>query len=178
VPTGEVGEFCVRPLAPHVIFNGYFDQPEATKNAFLGEWYRMGDLGRRDADGDFYFVDRKKDFIRFKGRNISSFEVELVAQKHSAVAAAAAFGVRSDELEWESEIKLDIVVKPGMTVTPEELARFINDNAPYFLVPRYIELRDALPYTPTNKVEKYKLRARGVTPETWDRMKSGFELTR
>ena len=101
-----------------------------------------------------------------------------MAQKHPAVAAAAAFGVRSDELEWESEIKLDVVVKPGMSVTPEELARFVNDNAPYFLVPRYIELRDALPYTPTNKVEKYKLRDRGVTPETWDRTKSGFELTR
>jgi crotonobetaine/carnitine-CoA ligase len=178
VPVGEVGEFCVRPLAPHAIFNGYFDQPEATKNAFFGDWYRMGDLGRRDTDGDFYFVDRKKDYIRYKGRNISSFEVELVAQKHPAVAAAAAFGVRSDELEWEHEIKLDVIVKPDTSVTPDELARFINDNAPYFLVPRYIELRDALPYTPTNKVEKYKLRARGVTPETWDRMKSGFELMR
>jgi crotonobetaine/carnitine-CoA ligase len=178
VPVGEPGEFCVRPRGPHIIFNGYFDRPDVTAESFHGEWYRTGDLGRRDEDGDYYFVDRKKDSIRYKGRNISSFQVELVAVKHPAIAAAAVFGVPSDELESESEIKLDIVLKPGMTATAEEVARFINDNAPYFLVPRYIEIRDALPYTPTNKIEKYKLRAQGVTPGAWDRVAAGFKLAR
>ena len=178
VPVGEMGEFCVRPRQPHVIFNGYFDRPDATEASFFGEWYRMGDLGKRDAEGDFYFVDRKKDCIRYKGRNVSSFEIESVALKHPAVAAAAAFAVPSAELESEGEIKLDIIVKPGTSVKPEELARFINDTAPYFIVPRYIEILESFPYTPTNKIEKYKLRARGATPTAWDRIASGFQLTR
>jgi crotonobetaine/carnitine-CoA ligase len=178
VAVGEVGEFSVRPLQKHVIFNGYFENPEATKNAFFGEWFRMGDLGKRDQDGDYYFVDRKKDFIRYKGRNISSFEVESIALKHPAVAAAAVFGVTSAELASESEIKLNVILKSETQISAEQLARFINDNAPYFFVPRYIEICTALPYTPTGKIEKYKLREDGVTPETWDRMASGFVLDR
>ncbi len=178
VPLGEVGEFCVRPRAEHVIFNGYFENPEATANAFINGWYRMGDLGKCDADGEFYFVDRKKDFIRYKGRNMSSFEIESVAGRHPAVAAAAAFGVPSAELASESEVKLNVLLKPGQMLEPETLARFINDRAPYFLVPRYIEICDELPYTPTGKVEKYKLREIGITPSTWDRQMSDFELNR
>jgi len=175
---GEPGEFCVRPRGPHIIFNGYFDRLDATAECFYGDWYRTGDLGRADADGDYFFVDRKKDSIRYKGRNVSSFQIEMVAVKHPAVAAAAAFGVPSAELESECEIKLDIVLKPGATATPEEVARFINNNAPYFLVPRFIEILDALPYTPTNKIEKYKLRARGATSTAWDRIAAGFAISR
>jgi crotonobetaine/carnitine-CoA ligase len=178
VAIGQVGEFCVRPLEKYVIFNGYFDRPEATAAAFFGDWYRMGDLGRQDEDGDFYFVDRKKDYIRYKGRNITSFDVESVAMKHPAVYTAAVFGIPSKELESESEVKLNVVLKPGQQATAAELARFINDNAPYFLVPRYIEICSELPYTPTGKVEKYKLRALGVTAATWDRLESDFVLER
>lgn len=175
---GEVGEFVIRPLTPHVIFSGYFENPEATRDAFRGEWYCMGDLGMKDAEGNFFFVDRKKDCIRYKGRNISSLQVESVAAAHPAVQAAAAYGVRSDVLESEDEIKLDVIVKPGQQLRPEELARFINEHAPYFCVPRYIELVKELPYTPTQKLEKYKLRAKGLSADTWDRLKSDFELQR
>jgi carnitine-CoA ligase len=178
VDVNQPGEFCVKPLQPHVIFNGYFDQPEITAGSFNGEWYRTGDLGFKDADGDIFFVDRKKDVIRYKGRSISSLQVEGIAQRHPAIASAAAFGVASDELASEHEIKLDVVLKPGQYLTAEELARFINDNAPYFLVPRYIEFVEQLPYTPTNKIEKYKLRSRGVTLATWDRLRHNFALTR
>jgi crotonobetaine/carnitine-CoA ligase len=178
VPPGSPGEFCVKPLAPFAIFNGYFDQPEITRNSFSGDWYRTGDLGLRDADGDLFFVDRKKDVIRYKGRSISSLQIESIAQRHPAVASAAAFGIPSEELSSEHEIKLDVICKSGQGVTPAELARFINDNAPYFLVPRYIELVEELPYTPTNKIEKYKLRSRGVGPSTWDRTQEDFELKR
>jgi crotonobetaine/carnitine-CoA ligase len=175
---GEVGEFSIRPLAPHVIFSGYFDDPEATKKAYRGEWYCTGDLGMRDADGDYFFVDRKKDYIRYKGRNISSLQVEGIAASHPAVKAAAVYGVASDTLESEHEIKLDVILKPGQQLRPEELARYINERAPYFCVPRYIELVTELPYTPTQKLEKYKLRARGITASAWDRLESGFELQR
>ena len=175
---GEVGEFSIRPLAPHVIFSGYFDDPEATRRAFRDEWYCTGDLGMKDAEGNFFFVDRKKDCIRYKGRNISSLQVEAVAATHPAVATAAVYGVPSDSLESEHEIKLDAILKPGHSLSCEELARHINERAPYFCVPRYIEFVSELPYTPTQKLEKYKLRAKGISAATWDRLKSGFELQR
>ncbi len=178
VPTGEVGEFCVRSTEPYVIFNGYFQQPQATVRAFRNLWYHTGDLGRRDEDGDYFFVDRKADYIRYKGRNISSFAVETTLGGHPAVKECVAHGVQSAELESEAELKVVVVLHEGQQVSAEELARFVNDNAPYFFVPRYIEFVDELPHTPTGRVQKYKLRERGVTPATWDLTTSDFELTR
>ncbi len=176
VPPGSPGEFCIRPSAPYLIFNGYFDNPEATAGAYHGEWYRTGDLGMRDQDGDVFFLDRKSDFIRFKGRNISSLQVEAAALGHPAIAAVACFGIPSDELDSEAEIKLDVVLKPGASLSAEALARHINDGAPYFFVPRYIEFVDELPYTPTNKVQKFKLRQKGLSGPVWDRNKTDFKL--
>jgi len=178
VPVGEAGELWVRPLEPYVIFNGYFDDPEATANAYEGEWYKTGDMLKRDDAGYYYFTDRKKDAVRYKGRNISTFEVELVARRHPAIQDCAAFGVSSQELEHESELKLDVILKDGASLMPVALAQFINDNAPYFFVPRYIEIVDSLPYTPTNKVQKFKLRERGVTSATWDGQAEGFKAQR
>jgi len=173
-----VGEYCIRPSEPYAIFNGYFHNPEATIRAFRNLWYHTGDLGRRDEDGDYFFVDRKQDFIRFKGRNISSFAVEAAVGAHDAVQQCAAHGVTSAELEAEAEMKVCVVLKPGAKATPEELARFVNDTAPYFFVPRYIELLEELPQTPTGRVQKFKLRERGVTPQTWDATAAGFKVTR
>jgi crotonobetaine/carnitine-CoA ligase len=150
---------------------------EATANAFTEDgWYKMGDLGRRDADGDYYFVDRKKDAVRYAGRNISTMEVEQAIKGHPAVDEVAVFGIKSEELDVESELAAHVILKPGQAVTHEELARFINDNAPYYFVPRYIEFVESLPYTPTNKVQKYMLRERGVSKQTWDRKAAGFDL--
>jgi crotonobetaine/carnitine-CoA ligase len=178
VTAGIPGEFCVRPKKPHTIFEGYFENPEATRAAFRGEWFRTGDLGKYDEEGNFYFVDRKKDALRYKGRNISSLEAEAAVRKHEAVADVAAFGVKSKELDSEDELKINVVLKPGASVTAEALARFINDTAPYFFVPRYIEFVESLPYTPTSKVQKYQLREAGVTAATWDREATKFELVR
>jgi crotonobetaine/carnitine-CoA ligase len=179
VPPGAVGEFALRPKAPHSIFEGYFNNPDATRAAFTDDgWYRMGDLGRRDEDGDFFFVDRKKDAVRYKGRNISTMEVEGVVRKHPAVADVAAFGIRSSELASEDELKINVILKPGATLTEDQLARYINDNAPYYFVPRYIEFVQSLPYTPTNKVQKYQLREAGAPAGCWDRERNAFELTR
>jgi crotonobetaine/carnitine-CoA ligase len=178
VAAGEVGELCVRPLEPFAIFNGYFGDDAATLRAWRNLWYHTGDLLRRDDDGELFFVDRKADFIRYKGRNLSSFAVEAAVAAHPAVAQVAAHGVTSEELEAEAEMKVCVVRKPGARVTAEELARFVNDTAPYFFVPRYVEFLDALPQTPTGRVQKYKLRERGVTPDTWDARAAGFEVTR
>ena len=178
VPAGETGEFCIRPLEPHAIFKGYWHNAEATVRSWRNLWYHTGDLGRRDEDGEFFFVDRKADFIRFGGRNISSFAVEAAAGAHPAVLQCAAHGVTSQELASEAELKLCVVFKPGESVKEEEIARFINDTAPFFFVPRYIEIMESLPQTPTGRVQKFKLRERGVTPETWDRRAVGFEVRR
>jgi carnitine-CoA ligase len=178
VPVGEAGELWVRPRRPFVIFNGYFDDPVATANAFSGEWYKTGDLLRKDAGENYFFVDRKKDAVRYKGRNISTWEVELVARRHPAIADCAAFGVPSEELQSEDEIKLNVILEPGAGASEAEIAQFINDNAPYFFVPRYIEFVTELPYTPNQKVQKYKLREAGLTPATWDAKKAGFRATR
>ena len=117
VPVGEPGELWVRPRRPFVIFNGYFDDPGATANAFAGDWYKTGDMLRRDAGDNYFFVDRKKDAVRYKGRNISTYEVELVARRHPAIADCAAFGIPAEELKSEDEIKLNVIVKPGAGVT-------------------------------------------------------------
>jgi crotonobetaine/carnitine-CoA ligase len=178
VPTGEVGEFCLRPERPYTIFNGYFRNPEATLASFRSLWYHTGDLGRRNDTGEFFFFDRKADFIRYKGRNVSSFVVEATVNRHPAVAESAAYGVPSAELESEAEIKVDVILKPSQLITPDELARFVNENAPYFVVPRYIEIVDELPHTPTGRLRKFELRKRGVTKRTWDREKAGFVVKR
>ncbi len=178
VADGETGEFCVRPSEPHTIFSGYWRNPEATLRAFRNLWYHTGDLGRRDEAGEHYFVDRKQDFIRFKGRNISSFSVEAALAAHPAVMQCAVHGVTSAELEAEAELKACIVLKPGEQASAEDIARFINDTAPYFFVPRYIEFFESLPQTPTNRVQKFVLRERGVTPQTWDGRAEGFEIKR
>jgi crotonobetaine/carnitine-CoA ligase len=178
VPTGEVGEFCVRPTQPFVLFSGYFNDPDATVRAWRNLWYHTGDLGRRDKDGDYFFVDRKADYIRYKGRSVSSFAIEAAVGAHPAVAECAAHGVTSAELESEAEIKVVAVLKPGQQLSAEALARFVNDNAPYFFVPRYIEFVDELPHTPTGRVQKFRLRERSVTKETWDRDKAGFVVER
>jgi crotonobetaine/carnitine-CoA ligase len=169
VPDGEAGEICVRPLAPHILFNGYFNDPEATREAYRGDWFLTGDMGRKDPKtGAFYFVDRKKDAVRFAGRNISTLEVESVARRHPAVKDVAAFGIPSAELASEDELKLNILLEPSAHPSPEEICAFINDAAPHYFVPRYIEFVEALPYTPTNKVQKFLLRQSGVTDATWD----------
>jgi crotonobetaine/carnitine-CoA ligase len=178
VAPGEVGEFAVRPTEPNVLFSGYFHDDAATVRAWRNLWYHTGDLGRRDEDGDYFFVDRKADFIRYKGRNVSSFAVEMAVRGHPAVADCAAHGVTSDELEAEAEIKVVVVLKAGQTLEAADLARFINENAPYFFVPRYIEFADELPATPTGRVQKFKLRERGVTENTWDARKAGFVVKR
>lgn len=177
VGVGEVGEICIRPKRPNVMFSGYFRQPDVTLQAFRNLWYHSGDLGRFDEDGELYFVDRKADFMRYKGRNISSFEVEAVVGQHPKVAAVAAFGVPAAEIEHEEEVKVCVVAREGESLDPDELARFVNDNAPYYLVPRFIELLDALPMTPTGRVRKFELRAAGNS-RAWDRDASGFVVER
>ena len=81
VPVGEVGEIVVRPREPHLLFAGYFNAPEETAQTWRNLWHHTGDLARAEPDGQYFFADRKKDYIRYKGRNISMTEVEAVVAK-------------------------------------------------------------------------------------------------
>ncbi|PLW68950.1 AMP-binding protein [Pseudohalioglobus lutimaris] len=179
VADGEPGEICLRAKAPHVLFAGYFDAPEATAAAYRGDWFLTGDMARLDPEtGVYFFSDRKKDSVRFAGRNISSMEVESVVRRHPEVADVAAYGIPCAEIDSEDELKLSVVRKPESKLTAEALCEFINSNAPYFFVPRYLDFVDSLPYTPTQKVQKYLLREQGNTEDTWDLKDSGFNVRR
>jgi crotonobetaine/carnitine-CoA ligase len=178
LPAGEVGEICIRPKEPYLLFSGYYCNHEATAAAFRNLWFHSGDLGRLNDGGELFFVDRKADFMRFKGRNVASFEVETALLRHPDVVAAGAHGVRSDQLESEDEVKACVVLREGADLLPEDLARFVNDTAPYYLVPRYLEICEQLPMTPTGRVQKFRLRERGVTDATWDREAAAFVLER
>ena len=176
VPIGEPGEIIFRPKEPFTMMLGYYNMPDKTLECYQNLWFHTGDLAKKDADGYFYFVDRKKDSLRRRGENISSFEVERAINSHPSVLESAAVAVKSELAE--DEVKICVVMKPGMTVTPEDLTKFAADRMPYFTVPRYIEFLDALPKTPTERVQKYQLRQAGITANTWDREKAGIKLER
>jgi len=176
IPVGEIGEIVFRPRVPFVMMSEYYNMPEKTLEAFRNLWFHTGDLGRKDEDGYFYFVDRKKDALRRRGENISSFEVERAINTHPKVLESAAVAVQSELAE--DEVKICVVLKPGESLPPEELIQYANDRMPYFAVPRYVEFMESLPKTPTERIQKYLLKQAGVTPNTWDREKAGFKLER
>jgi crotonobetaine/carnitine-CoA ligase len=163
VPAGTPGEIVVRPRQNSAMMVGYHAMPEATLAAFRNLWLHTGDLGRLDADGYLYFVDRGKDAIRRRGENISSLEVEAAAAKHPGVVEVAAYPVPS--ALGEDDVMLAAVVAGA--VTAADLHAHCVAELPRFAVPSYIRLVPELPRTPTQKVEKYRLRAEGITPDTW-----------
>jgi crotonobetaine/carnitine-CoA ligase len=173
VAIGEPGEIVCRPRAPHVMFEGYYRDPAATVARWRNGWFHTGDFGRLDEAGSLFFVDRKKDAMRRRGENISSFEVEQSVLEHPAVADVAAHAVPSEF--GEDDVKICVVLRtPGdglasEPVTPEELLAHCIERMPRFAVPRYIELLEDLPRNAVGRVLKYVLRERGVTPQTWDR---------
>jgi crotonobetaine/carnitine-CoA ligase len=176
VADGEAGELIVRADEPFALASGYFAMPEKTVEAWRNLWLHTGDKVIREADGYYRFVDRMKDAIRRRGENISSFEVEQVLGSHPAVAVAAVFPVSSELAE--DEVMAAVVLKDGAQAGAEELVRFCENRMPYFAVPRFIELTDALPRTESGKVQKYKLRERGRTAATWDREAAGMAVKR
>jgi len=176
VPAGESGQFVVRPKLPFLVGSGYVGMPEQTIRAWRNLWLHTGDRGRVDTDGHFYFEDRATDTLRRRGENISSFEVESLVTQHPAVSEAVAVAAPSGI--GEDEVRVLVILREGESMTPEELLQHCSTTMPYFMVPRYIDIVDDLPRTPTAKVEKYKLRAEGLTPATWDREAHGWRVKR
>jgi crotonobetaine/carnitine-CoA ligase len=164
---GEPGELVLRSDEALAFATGYFAMPDKTAESFRDGWFYTGDRVIREADGQFRFVDRLKDAIRRRGENISSFEVEQVLLSHPDVGTAAVFPVASELAE--DEVMAAIIRRPGSGLTESALSEFCGPRLARFAVPRFIEFVDALPMTENGKVQKYKLRDRGVTPGTWDR---------
>ena len=176
VPIGEIGEIVCRPRGPNLMFAGYWRRPDATLEVYRNLWFHTGDLGRLDDDGFLFFVDRKKDYLRRRGENISSFEMEKTFFGHPEIKDVAVHSVPSEI--GEDDVKVTAVLQPDATLTEEELCRWSVDRVPYFAVPRYIEFRTDLPRNPVGRVLKFELRDDGVTPTTWDREASGFSFDR
>ena len=176
VPAGVVGELILRHKQPGIICAGYLGMPEKTVDSWRDLWFRTGDGLKRDEQGWFYFIDRMKDTLRRRGENISSYEVEAVILRHPSVDDCGVVAGKSDEEGGEDEVLACVVVKPGESLTPEELMEWCEARMPYFAVPRFVRFMEVLPKTPSEKVQKIKLRNEGVTADTWDRVKAGFKL--
>jgi len=154
---GQYGQLAFRSKVPYSMLNGYFNKPEATLEAFRNLWFHTGDAVYRDEDEIYYFVDRMGGFIRTKGENISSYQIEDFINSHPQVDVCAAFPIPAEEGQ-EDDIVVYAVLKQGQNLSEEELRRWIGSEMPKFMWPKHIRFIDDLPKTPTNKVEKYKLK--------------------
>ncbi len=176
VQLGKSGEMILRTDRPWGMNSGYYKQAEATAKAWRNGWFHTGDCFRQDEAGYYYFVDRKKDAIRRRGENISSFEVEAEVVAHPKVREAAAYAVPSDL--GEDDVMVAVAPIDGEQLDLAELTQFLSERMAYFMVPRYFRVLNELPKTPTAKVMKVLLREEGITQDSWDRDASSIQLSR
>jgi crotonobetaine/carnitine-CoA ligase len=176
LPPHTPGEILVRPLEPHIFFEGYFGDPDATLRVFKNLWFHTGDIGEKDAQGNVRFLDRKKDYLRRRGENISSMEAEAAVLRHEAIAEAAVIGVPSEMTE--DEVKACVVLAPGATLTHEQILEHCIDTLPYFAVPRFVEIFESFPKTPSGKIQKAELRRSHAPGTAWDREAAGIKVSR
>lgn len=174
VPLGEAGEIVVRPKVPHAMYSGYWNKPDVTISTWRNLWHHTGDYGRMDADGFVTFVDRKKDIIRRRGENVSALALETVIRGLPGVADVAVSPVPAEL--GDEEIKASIVLEDGAEITPEAFVDFLHDKVAYFAMPRYVDIRDALPVNALSRVMKHVLREEGVTEAMWDLEAMGLRV--
>ena len=153
IGTDVTGEITIKNPA---ITPGYWRNEEQDRQTLRDGWLYTGDLGWMDRDGFLYYVDRKKDKIRRRGENISSQEVEDVIKRNPDVLDCAVLAVPSEL--GEDEVKAYVTPSAGATLTPEDVIYWCAENMAYFKVPRYLEIRDELPRTPSLRVRKDVLR--------------------
>jgi long-chain acyl-CoA synthetase len=152
VPEGEVGEIAIRGTN---VMKGYLGKPEATAEVMNGEWFRTGDLARRDEEGYYFIVDRAKDMIIRGGFNVYPREIEEVLYEHPAVGTAAVIGIPHESLG--EEIAAAITLKPGASATQDELRDFVKDRVAPYKYPRVIWITSDLPLTATGKILKREI---------------------
>jgi len=177
VGPGVRGELVVRPRRPFTMFLGYYGKPEATVESWRNLWFHTGDYVTVDADGYYYFVDRKKDVIRRRGENVAPYDVERVVNGHESVLESVVVGVPSEV--GEEEVKAFVVVKSGREVGEEaarELFGYLGAELPFFMVPRYVEYVDEIPKTANEKAQRYRLKqARTLGGREYDREALGVK---
>jgi len=178
----EVGElvFLVKKGELEMRKVTYYKDESSTKDKIREAndgnlWLHTGDLATKDAGGWFYFVDRKKDSIRRRGENISPWSVERVINMNDKVLESAAYAVQPSEV-IEDEVMVSVVLKPGESMTPEELLDYCQGKMAYFMVPRFVNFIDALPKSEVHRTLKQVLRDKGVTETTYDREATGYEV--
>jgi long-chain acyl-CoA synthetase len=159
VAAGEVGEIAIRG---HNVMKGYWGKPEATAAAIPDGWFRTGDIGRVDADGYYYIVDRKKELIIRGGYNVYPREIEEVLHEHPAVAEVAVIGMPHAELG--EEVGAAVALKPGADATPEELRQYVRDRVAAYKYPRKVWLVEALPKGPTGKILRREVQVPESSP--------------
>ena len=148
------GEICVRgPL----VMEGYWKDDEANRTAMEFGWLHTGDIGRRDADGYYYIVDRKKDMIVSGGFNVFPRDVEQILSSHPRISQVAVIGIPHDV--WGEAVHAVVVPREGSALSFEELATFVRDRKGAIQSPKSIEFVASLPLTPVGKVDKTVLRA-------------------
>jgi len=152
VPTGQVGELVIRG---YNVMKGYYKRPEETKKVMKNGWFHTGDIGKKDEDGYFYIVDRKKDMIIRGGVNIYPREVEEVLYGLNGVIEAAVVGVPDDK--YGEEVKAYVALKPGAKLTEEDVIEYCKNRLASFKCPKSVEFRDSLPKGNTGKILKRAL---------------------
>jgi long-chain acyl-CoA synthetase len=152
VPEGDIGEIAIKG---HNVMKGYLGNPEATAEVMSGEWFRTGDLAKRDKDGYYYIVDRAKDMIIRGGFNVYPREIEEVLYEHPAVASAAVIGIPHTSLG--EEVAAAVTLKPGAAVTSADLREFVKALVAPYKYPRVIWITDELPLTATGKILKREI---------------------
>jgi carnitine-CoA ligase len=160
VPNGVPGEILVRPRVPNAMFDGYWRNASATATAWHGLWHHTGDTAIRDDDDYLTFVDRKKDAIRRRGENVSSFQLELAIGEHPAIEVVAVCAVPS--AFGEDDIKASIVLVDGAELSAADLFEFLRAHVPYYAIPRYVDIRASLPVNSIGRVMKQALRDEGI----------------
>lgn len=152
VANGEIGELCVK--GPNVM-KGYWKRDEDTKDSFFGEWFRTGDLGKRDDENYFYIVDRIKDLVIVNGMNVYPRIVEEVLYQHPDIAECAVIG-QKDELHGEIVVAY-LVTKPGKELSATDIRHFCRDKLGRYQIPKKFNFIDALPKNATGKIMKREL---------------------
>ena len=152
VADGEIGEIVIRG---ENLMKRYWDRPDATAEAMRSGWFHSGDLARRDDDGYYFIVDRKKDMINRKGYNVYPREVEEILYTHPAVAEAAVFGV--PDAESGEEVAALVTLKEGASATPEELRDYVKDLIAAYKYPRFVRF-GPIPKGPTGKILKREIK--------------------
>lgn len=156
-PVGVAGQLAVRPRIPGVLFSEYVGKAAATVSAWRNLWFHTGDAAVLREDGMYDYVDRLGDRIRVRGENLTSSQVEDLLNQHPRVRMTAAFGIASAEGD-EDDVCAFVVPLDNEAITSAELHDFAVETMPKFMRPTHIRVVSDFPKTPTNKIEKYKLR--------------------